>query len=423
MVYKIVIHKPRPGKGVWTKNLITRNLNEAIRETVLFEDEKRNSKYRTKIESEKSNLLKKEKGNPPLFIVASEKFLDTMKNVDIPIHLRKQRSEEHLKDIERELGVLKECLIKNNYDINSFTMEEFGDIVVGEVYQFLLNKRFSPRTRDKYMGTYKAFMSWCIEENDLPIKNRFKKVKKERLYPEPQAIPFKEIPILLSRITPENGKKQYFVGKGGSRYLFKPWLVAGFRLALETGARREELIRLKWSDVKEEDGLRFIETEDYKINRILSQTDPKRKKFKHFPITKSLNELLDELGYDIYKGTDRYIIAPELNDNRTKSMSDTLSKAFTHYYRQLNTGKNLTFKSLRKAYITNLQIQLGKGNIKSITGHTNDTTIEKSYIDTKIVAQSQYGKEIFHDDEERESEIEKVRIKKQSKNNSINKDR
>lgn len=423
-VYKIVIHQPGTKYKVWTKNLKTRILDEAIREKYMFADEIKSRSNLNENTSETKRSFSKQEENVPLLLkYASSGFIGWMNNENVPFHLQKQLSKEHVKDNERALKVLTECMVESGFDLETFTMDEINDAVVGVIYKYLIDKKFAPRTLNKYMGTYKALISWYMDKFDQPLRNYFKKVKQEPLYPEPQAIPLKEIEALLERVTPENGKKIYYKGKGGSRYLYKSWLVAGFRLALETGARREELIRLKWSDIKEEDGERFIETEDFKINRIMGRTDPKRKKVKYFTITKSLEQLLTELGYNIYKGTDQYILAPEVTDNRVRVISDALSKAFSHYYQQLENGKKLTFKSLRKTHITYLQIKYGKGNIKSRTGHTNDNTIQKSYIDPKLIVQSQYGEEIFNNEDDRITELKEVRSENQNKDKSKNQER
>ena len=66
-------------------------------------------------------------------------------------------------------------------------------------------------------------------------------------------------------------------------------------------------------------------------------------------------------------------------------MMDFMSKAFTHYYAQLNTGKKLTFYDLRKTYISHLYASHGK-DARIITGHSGDEVMLNHYIDGRVVA-------------------------------------
>ena len=90
-------------------------------------------------------------------------------------------------------------------------------------------------------------------------------------------------------------------------------------------------------------------------------------------------------------------------------MSDILSRGFTHYYVQLNTGRKLTFKCLRKTYITNLEIFMGSGNTKAITGHSNDQVIERSYIDRKEMAKAAQGYSVFSKEKELDHQLKDIR--------------
>jgi hypothetical protein len=120
--------------------------------------------------------------------------------------------------------------------------------------------------------------------------------------------------------------------------------------------------------------------------------------------------LLNELGYEKYKDTDKFILAPEIKNERNRVMADCLSRGFTHYYDQLNTGRKLTFKSLRKTYITNLQIYFsGNGDTKSITGHSDNQVIERNYIDKKEIAKAAQGFKVFSKEGERSDELKDAR--------------
>ncbi|MBK5286177.1 MAG: hypothetical protein JJE25_12325, partial [Bacteroidia bacterium] len=77
-------------------------------------------------------------------------------------------------------------------------------------------------------------------------------------------------------------------------------------------------------------------------------------------------------------------------------------------YKQLNTGRELTFKSFRKTYITNLSVFMG-GNAKAITGHTNDRTIELHYQDKQVIAKAAKDFEVFSSEGERKNDLQRLR--------------
>jgi integrase len=323
--------------------------------------------------------------------------------------LIRERSEEHIKDVERALKNLATCLKDNGYNLASLRIEDIDNEMVGRVFSFLENRKLAPGTFNKYLGYYTSFLKWYGEEYDSPIRNYFKKVKRRNLNPRPEAITLKEYEALLERITPKNGLKEYNNGVKPNRNPFRPWLADSIRLGLETGRRREEIINLKWKDIQENDGFLYIKVEDFKVNRAQNRIHDEEKKFIYIPITDSLQKLLNELDYKKYKDTDNFILAPDIKISRGKVMSDILSRGFTHYYDQLNTGRKLTFKCLRKTYITNLEIFMGRGNTKAITGHSSDQVIEKNYIDQKQMAKAAQGFSIFSKEEIRDHQLKEIR--------------
>jgi integrase len=411
-IYKVYVHVPGTKNQRRTKKLETRDLNEAIKQAIEFEKEvKSGSLPSLKIEG-KENVERQERQNqerPYLLVQAFARYIGWLHNEGVPPQLIKERSEESIKDVER---ALKQCVVslkENEYDLSRLRVEDLNDEAVGKVYSTLENRKVANRTFNKYFGFYTSFFKWYTEEYDIPIRNPFVKVKRRNLNPKPKAITYKEYEALLSRIAPENGIKEYNYGVKPTRNLFRPWLADGIRLGLETGRRREEIIKLKWKDIIESEGDLYIEVEDYKINRIQNRISDEEKKYNYIPVTHQLKKLLDELGYPIYKGMDAFILAPDIKISRGRVMSDVLSRGFSHFYDQLNTGKKLTFKCLRKTFITHLEIFMHGGDIKAITGHTNDQTIKRSYLDKREMAKAAQGFSVFSKDEERNHQLEEIR--------------
>lgn len=411
-VFKVYISVPGTENQRKTKKLETRDINEAIIQAIEFENEVKKNACQNKGNNEKKPAVIKENQKatkPYLLIHALSRYIGWLHNEGVPAHLIRERSQEHIKDVERSFKSLGECLKDNGYNLGVISVEDINDEMVGKMYSYLEERKFAGRTFNKYFSYYTSFLKWYAEEYDYPIRNYFERVKRKRLNPNPEAITYKEYEALLKQITPENGIKEYKDGVKPTRSVYRPWLADGFRLALETGRRREEVINLKWNDILESEGIPYIKVEDYKVNRIQNRITDEERKYNKIPITNSLGKLLNKLGYQQYANTDSYILAPEIKISRGRVMSDILSRGFSHYYDQLNTERNLTFKCLRKTYITKMDIYRGKGKVKEITGHSNDQVIQGSYVDGKEIAKSLREFEVFSTEEERADDLKDFR--------------
>jgi hypothetical protein len=166
---------------------------------------------------------------------------------------------------------------------------------------------------------------------------------------------------------------------------------------------------IKHGDVFEfDDGTGYILAENCKINNMEKRKTAKEKKYIYVPLTKSLKKIIYKMGHEQLPATD-YILAPEINSKRNKVLCDLLSRSFTHFYRKLNSERTLGFKSLRKAYITSLTIHT-MHNAKDVTGHTNNKTLDKSYIYKIALARALSRTfEVFSEDYQRRAELEQVR--------------
>lgn len=409
--FKVYVHVPGTKNTRKTKTLLTRDVNEAIKQAIEFENlVKRGHVEGIEISNPNQNGNSKITNQPYLLVHALARYVGWLNNEGVPEHRIKERSLEHIKDVKRSLVILVECLKKNGYDLNTFSVAEINDPMIGKVYEYLFKeKHFGNRNFNKYFGYYTSFLKWYSKEYDYPLKNWFEGAERKKLNSNPNAINHDEFVSLLNSITPKNGVRKYVTGVKPVRQLYKPWLKDAFRLGLYTGRRREEITSLRFCDIiKNPDGTEYIKVEDYKVNRIQNRKSEEEKKYIYIPVTNELETLLLELGLEKYKGSLNFILAPEVIKNRTKSMSDAISKGFSHYYDQLDTGRKLTFKSLRKAYITSISIYMG-GNAKAITQHSGDAVIEKHYLDKQAIATAAQGFEVFPKETTRNSELKNLR--------------
>ena len=438
-VFKQYVYVPGSKNQRRTKVFETRDVNEAIKLAIEFEkevkgslsDSKESDKEKIILSNENTNEVQKVKNEevkinpesniPILLIHCLARYYSFLRNEGVPKFKQRIRTESHLKDIERAFKLLVTCLKKNGYDMNEFTIEQINDNVIGKIFEYLEELRFSGRTHNKYINFYSSMLNWYNEEFETKIKNRFTKIPREIVNHNPESISYNEFIALLEQIKPENGVRNYDKGVKTHRNIYRPWLKNGIKLGLMTGRRREEIISMKWSDIKEKDGMKYIQIEDLKVNRIQYRINEKAKKLIYIPVTNELKDLLNELGYEQYKNTEKYILEPELINKRNRVMCDVLSRGFSHFYNQLKTGRELTFKCLRKTYITNLQIFLGNGNVKAITGHSENQVIDEHYIDKKEIAKASMNFSVFSKDNERKVELKEIRT--ESKNNEIIKNR
>jgi integrase len=409
--FKVYVHVPGSDNKRKTKKLKTGDVNEAIKQAIEFQQKvKENiSSELFRNDNKKESVIENE-NTPVLLIHCIARYIGWLQNENVPFQFQRERSSDYLSEFKRSFKTLVTCIRENRFDLNKFRLDQIDDRVVGTICEYLTEeKKFSNRTFNKYIKHFRSLVSWYSREYNTPIKNCFIGVFKQNEALNPESISKEEYDALLKIIKPETGIKNYKQGKKRKRNMYQPWLIEGIRLGLETGRRREEIITLKYSDIKDDgEGNLVIKVEDYKVNRIKNRLTEKVKNYIYIPVTESLRSLLDELGYEKYKGTENFILAPEIKSSRTRFMSDALSRGFSHYYDQLDTGKELTFRCLRKTYITNLSLFMG-GNARAITKHSDETVIEKYYLDKQVLAKAAKDFSVFSKEAERKNELEQLR--------------
>ena len=99
------------------------------------------------------------------------------------------------------------------------------------------------------------------------------------------------------------------------------------------------------------------------------------------------------MGYEENKVKDIYILAPDEKMQRD-SRKDLISKAFTHYFNQLGTGKKVELYDLRKTYISHLYATYGE-KARILTKHSGMDVMFNHYIDQEVIAQVASDFEFF----------------------------
>ena len=381
--YKLRVCIPGKESAVKTKIFETRDANQVVLEAYAYRAELENCNYMPKFIETKTVV--------PTTLLEAMAFYIAYLNNDTPHQQEhKQRTIGHIKEVERHFLYFSDYLRTINIDASLLPFEKLDRTVVGKLKSFLVDtKKFAPKTYNKYVQLMRVFSNRIIEEFDFKMKNPFKGFKPMHSVTNITTITNEEFNALLKLITPENGFHKYEERKTKKVYtkqFYKPWLTDAFRLALLTGRRRDEILHLKFNGIIEDtDGNALtIKIEDFKVNRSNNLGEKEAVKYIYIPIIPKLKNLLMELGYEENKGKDMFILAPNEKMQRD-SMKVLISKAFTHYYSLLGTGKKIGFYDLRKTYISHLYAEYGE-KAKIITKHSGTEVMLNHYIDQQVIA-------------------------------------
>lgn len=362
-----------------SKVLNATNYNDAVVEAIAFEKEVKQNQMRDSTDYSKIRYL----------FDAQLQYIDFLDNIGVPEHLKVKRSEKHIKEVQKSLALFNEALASRYVNKSNLRIDRITDKHVGHFHSYLLNdKSYAAKTYNNKMGVLKSFYKWAIETYRLNVINPFAKVKERVTAQNNDTITKREFENLLEMITPENGLVQIGITRQQTRNRYKPFLKDGIELALHTGGRREEIVELKWNMIKKIDNeIAYIEVPNFKVIRQLGEGFNTNVPPKIIPITKGLKDILFRLSYLQNKDKDQYILVPNRSGKSAKSIMDDLSKGFTHFYKLLNTGKQLQLKSLRKTYLTYLHIAL-KDDTKLLSSHTTDQVLDKHYIDKRVISKA-----------------------------------
>jgi integrase len=380
--FNLVTHVPNTISARRMKIIETKDFDTALVEMVKFKEELQNNCY------QKVTIIQEKSTTKLLdFIV---EYLDMLNGVNTPKHLIRVRSKDHIADVKRTLERFCKALKEEGYKLESLDITNIRDYEVEHFHNYLLDDlELGECVYNRSFINMKAFFNWINDVKDFEVKNPFAKAELRFEQKEVSIIKKEEFKKLLSVITEENS-----IGyESGKRLNFyRNWLKFGFQLGLETGVRTKELVRMRWSDLIEiEKDIWVFKINNGKVNEI--QTGKESGNYvKYIPLTKSLKEVLVEMGYDTKKYSRDYLLQRENNES-IEWMESCLSRGFSHFIK-FATDRKLTFKHLRKTYITMLTMQVGD-KAKLLTGHTNNETIKNHYLSAAYGAASLNNFEIF----------------------------
>lgn len=377
LVYKAKIHIPGTKNKSRSKILQATNSQDALSQFWEFKSELIKSCYQ-------KHLLVNERTTPYLVTDCMAIYIAFLRNEDVAIHKQKIRTEKHIREVERFFKYFLFAQIENEIDAAILRFDGINDNIVGNCHRYILTERnFKNKTYNKFMGVLRIFFNHINDTYNLRLKNPFNGISLKLAEPIVETITKKEFNSLLEIISEENGIT-YMPRTKEKKNLYKPWLISAFKLGLYTGRRREEIVKFKFSDIREDEfgNISYLECAHLKVDRAKGANE-EAKTYVRISASKGLVSLLMDLGYKQNKGKDIFILAPEETMKRV-TMMDLISKSFSHYYNQLGTGKKILFKHLRKTYISAAYKKYGE-KARILTKSADLKVVEKNYTDFKVL--------------------------------------
>ena len=271
--------------------------------------------------------------------------------------------------------------LKDTSSVQTILVSKINNFHVSRFYKYLESKNYSGKTFNSHWDSLRRFYDFINEIQKVKCDNPFKHFTRKKIVKQTNlSLTKEEFNSILDAVN----KTSAYLTLGGKhkerKNMYRTYLIDGFKLFLLCGARREEVVDLKWSDIFiSTKGIMFFKIQNLKVTR-----NKKRETEKHIPINRDLQALLYELGYDNKKHTDEFVLYPERTES-SHTIMNNLSKAFTHYRKNAGIEKNISLKNLRKTYITWLNQVLGK-DTGIVSGHSTKEVINTYYIDPQILS-------------------------------------
>lgn len=375
--YKVRVHVPGTKKSVKSKILNATVYRDAITEAINFEKHLKSNNYETIL----INTLKE---NDYSVIDSVIKYNHYLNGESEYAQFKKNITDSHRKELIRFCKYFVRTL-KKNRNIEVTRIKDVNNQDVSNFYSWADN-HYSPKTFNKCLNGIKSFFDFLIDVEEIEMKNPFRKYSRKQMPKKNiDSVTKDEFNAILEAVD-KFSSIVILGGKGERKNMYQPYLKDGFRLFLLTGGRREEVVDLRWSDIfVSPSEVKFFRIQNLKVQRNLSRDEI----YKYIPINSDLFDLLVELGYNEKKYTNSYILLPE-RKVKSKTIMDSLSKAFTHYKNGAGIEKNISLKSLRKTYITWVH-QVMQKETGVLTSHSTVKVLESYYIDPQILSLVEKG--------------------------------
>lgn len=358
-----------------TKMFKTKDFDEALTSAIQFKKDVKNGVF---VNAPKSKIDKDEIS----ILDAANIFIEFKNGINVPEHLKKDLSNDHLSNLQSTIQQLINILRANKVKVENLNIKDLNDYHVGYWYKYM-KENYAVASIQSKLKLINSFVNYVIDEIGVLIRNPFKKVHLKMPELNTTAITKNEFEEVLKAIDSKSPYQQLGGKRQEVKNRYRSYLKNGLKLELYTGLRREELVTLTWNDIyysKKSDCL-MIMIDNLKVERITG----KQFKKKFIPVGPDLLSLLYELGYEDFKDSNLFILEPN-RKIKYKTMMTALSKGFSHYYRQAFPDREpKKFKILRKTYLSYLNKVVGNDMIE-LSSHSSMRILNKHYVDPEIVA-------------------------------------
>jgi site-specific recombinase XerD len=373
--YKVVIHVEGGCNKKKTKVLNAIVYEDAVKEAIEFRKELEQNNFERVSEG-----LKKTDYTMLAALIEYQRYLSG-----------KHRYSHLVKDISNDYQ--DECMryckhffdnIKEHKNVKTSSITTVDQIDVSRFYTWA-KSHYGAKSFNKCLSEIKAFFKFIITVEKIVMENPFavynaKKVVKSNIATLEKA----EFMEIVKAVKNESAFHTLKNGQGEIKNMYRSYLVDGFKIALLTGLRREEIVVLRWSDIFiSVKGIMFFMVSNIKVEKAMSNvTDEKY--YKYIPINNDLIEFLREKGYENKKTTSDYILFPDRKVKNITIMND-LSKGFTHYRNMAKIKKEVSFGDLRKTYLSWVNAVMHK-ETGILSSHSTHEVLQTFYLDPKILS-------------------------------------
>jgi integrase len=297
-------------------------------------------------------------------------------------------SRKHLLDLARYQKYFILSLKKMGKNVENMNVSEVGEEEIRGFLNYMSALDLAPVSIDKGVRVMSAFMN-TIKKMGYDGRNYFSGIPRKAKQKEVETISEEEIKGMLS-LMDDPDPKNHIHPNGKS--INKSWNKHALLIGALTGRRNEEISELRWDNIVFDANQNPISLQatDFKASRMRG-TETSNPKIINIPIIPELKETLLEMGLENFKGSHKYLLAPEENISRV-TLKLHLSHMFKFYYDKLETGKHRQYKHLRKFYISKLVNYIGLDNARLVTGHSGVEVMNHHYIDKRTIALSESTK-------------------------------
>ena len=376
LLYRVVVHIPGTKNSTKIKTLISKNYEDAVKESIDIIKELKSNDYR--------DLSTDNDNKEYTMIGAILKYNQYLSGEYELKHLIKKVSEGHRKESLRFIKLFFNVLKSHH----NFEIMRVRDVSVKDVSRFYesMESHYGARTFNKCMISLKSFFNFLIEIEKVDMKNPFSVYNsKSVLSTINETITKDEFERILDSIDSSDSLLK-LGGKGEVKNMYRDYLKLGFKLFLLTGGRREEVVDLRWSDIYYSGDTYFFMIKNKKVERNQNIDGDFN---KYIPINSDLFDLLNEIGFEEKKTSNDFILCPNRNES-VLTIMNTLSKSFTFYKNKSGVTKNISLKHLRKTYISWVNQVMGT-DTRILTSHSTDGVLKEHYLDPTILDTIQKG--------------------------------